>query len=336
MVKLLWTREADPGSTTSTGRRTWCSYRAALDAAGAGAGDPRPASPASRSGGQQHALRRRPLPARGRRRHGAGGIRPRAALCGYVEVGLPVPIGFWRSVAASHNGFFAESFVDELAHARAPRSVRVPAQRWLAAHPRHRAVLELAARQAGWDRPPAPGARGIAMNAGFGGICAGGGRSRCAGGASSIEQRHGRLRLWPGDRPGHRRTAAGRRSVRHGRSAARRRRDRARWRADQLPPAAGAADQRGAPHRRAPAAGFGSGRWGRRGAGIATARAGAGRMQSSRPRGQRLRRLPLKPEGLTLGWAHPPPSVVDRRPGQFAGITPAGETQPALPAGCEL
>ncbi len=30
---------------------------------------------------------------------------------------LEVPIGFWRSVGASHNAFFMESFVDEMAHA---------------------------------------------------------------------------------------------------------------------------------------------------------------------------------------------------------------------------
>ena len=29
----------------------------------------------------------------------------------------PSPVGFWRSVGNSHNGFFHETFMDEMAHA---------------------------------------------------------------------------------------------------------------------------------------------------------------------------------------------------------------------------
>jgi isoquinoline 1-oxidoreductase beta subunit len=37
---------------------------------------------------------------------------------GYVMRNTPVPVGFWRGVNHSQNGYFRESFVDELAHAR--------------------------------------------------------------------------------------------------------------------------------------------------------------------------------------------------------------------------
>jgi isoquinoline 1-oxidoreductase beta subunit len=106
----------------------------------------------------------------------------------YVEVGLPVPIGFWRSVAASHNCFFAESFIDELAHAagRDPLEFR---RQHLAAQPRHLAVLERAAREAGWDRPAGRGrARGIALSSGFGGICAQVVEIALRGGAVQVER----------------------------------------------------------------------------------------------------------------------------------------------------
>ena len=83
-----------------------------------------------------------------------------------------IPVGYWRSVGHSYNGFFTECFVDELAQAarQDPVAYRVAL---LAARPRHRAVLELAARQAGWGAPlPAGRARGVALHASFGSICA--------------------------------------------------------------------------------------------------------------------------------------------------------------------
>jgi isoquinoline 1-oxidoreductase subunit beta len=38
-------------------------------------------------------------------------------ICG-AAVDLSVPVGFWRSVGNSYNGFFHETFMDELAHKR--------------------------------------------------------------------------------------------------------------------------------------------------------------------------------------------------------------------------
>ncbi|MEJ6003234.1 xanthine dehydrogenase family protein molybdopterin-binding subunit [Paucibacter soli] len=89
-----------------------------------------------------------------------------------LRVATPVPVGSWRSVGHSYNAFFTESFIDELAHAAGqdPFEYR---RGLLAAKPRHRAVLELAAAQAGWGQAlPAGHARGIALHESFGSICA--------------------------------------------------------------------------------------------------------------------------------------------------------------------
>jgi isoquinoline 1-oxidoreductase beta subunit len=84
----------------------------------------------------------------------------------------PVPVGFWRSVGHSHTAFFDESFIDELALAlkKDPFEFR---RELLADKPRHRKVLETAAKEAGWGSPLPPGSgRGIAMRASFASIVA--------------------------------------------------------------------------------------------------------------------------------------------------------------------
>jgi len=83
-----------------------------------------------------------------------------------------VPIGFWRSVGHSHNAFFTESFVDELAHAaqQDPLAYRLALLDGL---PRHAAVLKLAAEKAGWGQVLPKGvARGVALHESFGSIVA--------------------------------------------------------------------------------------------------------------------------------------------------------------------
>jgi isoquinoline 1-oxidoreductase beta subunit len=84
----------------------------------------------------------------------------------------PVPVGYWRSVGHSYNAFFAESFLDECAHAagKDPFAFR---KALLANRPRHRAVLEAAAQLAGWGAPlPAGMGRGIALAESFHSIVA--------------------------------------------------------------------------------------------------------------------------------------------------------------------
>ena len=81
--------------------------------------------------------------------------------CTMTDTGIPV--GFWRSVSGSYNGFVVESFYDELAHAakKDPYEFR---RDLLAGAPRFLGVLELAAEKAGWGTPPAAGiSRGIAV-----------------------------------------------------------------------------------------------------------------------------------------------------------------------------
>ncbi len=87
----------------------------------------------------------------------------------YVEEDPGIPTGPWRSVGASQNAFAVESFVDELAHA-ADKDPFIFRRDLLGHHPRHRAVLELAAEKADWGRPPGPGkGRGIALYHSYGG-----------------------------------------------------------------------------------------------------------------------------------------------------------------------
>ena len=83
-----------------------------------------------------------------------------------------VPVGFWRSVNHSQNGFFRECFIDEMAHAGGQDPYQF--RRKLLSKDRVRlAVLDAAAQQAGWDKPSAPGiSRGIALVDAYGSLCA--------------------------------------------------------------------------------------------------------------------------------------------------------------------
>ena len=84
----------------------------------------------------------------------------------------PVPVGFWRSVGHSFNAFFAESFLDECAHAAGKDAFEFR-RALLKDRPRHRKVLETAAQKAGWGSPlPEGTGRGIALAESFGSIVA--------------------------------------------------------------------------------------------------------------------------------------------------------------------
>jgi len=93
---------------------------------------------------------------------------PNYRMRGYT-IDLGVPVGFWRSVGASYNGFVHESFIDEMAHAagRDPMDFRlelVRPENAVAA-----GVLEAVREMSDWDsdKPTGTG-RGVAMTWSFG------------------------------------------------------------------------------------------------------------------------------------------------------------------------
>lgn len=89
-------------------------------------------------------------------------------LIDYVMLNAGVPVGFWRSVGNSQNGFVTESFIDELAVAAGQDPVRYRLK-LLHRHPRHRGVLKLAADKADWGKKlPAGEGQGVAVLESFG------------------------------------------------------------------------------------------------------------------------------------------------------------------------
>lgn len=92
---------------------------------------------------------------------------------GHVDAEPYLPWGAWRSVDASQNAFFTESFIDELARAadRDPLEYRIAL---LGAHPRHVSLLRTVAEMSGWRRgvDSANRALGVAIFESFGSIVA--------------------------------------------------------------------------------------------------------------------------------------------------------------------
>ncbi|MEO7392899.1 MAG: xanthine dehydrogenase family protein molybdopterin-binding subunit [Ramlibacter sp.] len=90
----------------------------------------------------------------------------------HVATRMGVPVGFWRSVGHSHNAFFSEGFVDELATEAGQDPVEFR-RKLLKGVTRYLAVLELAAEKAGWGgKLPAGRARGVALHESFGSVVA--------------------------------------------------------------------------------------------------------------------------------------------------------------------
>ncbi|MSO96610.1 MAG: xanthine dehydrogenase family protein molybdopterin-binding subunit [Rhodospirillaceae bacterium] len=93
-------------------------------------------------------------------------------LSEYVEKNPNVPVGFWRSVGSSHNVFFAESIIDEMA-ALAGRDPLEFRKSMLKSKARDLAVLDLLAEKSGWGKTKVPGqGLGLAYTPGFGSILA--------------------------------------------------------------------------------------------------------------------------------------------------------------------
>ncbi len=157
-VQVVWTREEDMRHDNYRPRAR-CRFEAAINGNGA-----------------VSALRARvvatPIGGRdsGVDRNGVDGIvnmlyRFPALYVDNHPVVTKVPIGYWRSVGPSHNAFFLESFIDELAHTvgKDPLELR---RELLVDNARALRVLDLAAERAGWGAgSPLPKGvgRGIAL-----------------------------------------------------------------------------------------------------------------------------------------------------------------------------
>ncbi len=91
----------------------------------------------------------------------------------HADCDFPVPVGSWRAVGHSHQAFFFESFIDELAAATTQDSLAFRLSQ-LKNHPRAAAVLKAAADHAKWGTPleptgdGKPRAQGLALHAAFG------------------------------------------------------------------------------------------------------------------------------------------------------------------------
>ncbi len=86
----------------------------------------------------------------------------------YAMRNTHVLLGPWRAVAHTHNPFFRECFIDELAHAvgKDPVAFRRPL---LANKPKDLAVLDAVAKAVGWGTPAPQGLhRGIAVSDSYG------------------------------------------------------------------------------------------------------------------------------------------------------------------------
>lgn len=78
----------------------------------------------------------------------------------HTPTDIAVPSHWWRSVGSTHTAYSTETFIDELAAAAGqdPVAYRLAL---LQKHPRHAAVLKLAAEKAGWNTPLKKGAKGV-------------------------------------------------------------------------------------------------------------------------------------------------------------------------------
>ena len=89
----------------------------------------------------------------------------------HTPTDIKVPVLWWRSVGSSHTAFSTEAFLDEVAAAMGKDPVALRLE-LLDKHPRHAAVLRLAAEKANWTTPLAakPGerrGRGVAVHESF-------------------------------------------------------------------------------------------------------------------------------------------------------------------------
>jgi isoquinoline 1-oxidoreductase beta subunit len=85
---------------------------------------------------------------------------------------LGVPILWWRAVGSTHTAYAVEAFLDEIARGTDQDPVELR-RGLLAKHPRHLAVLNLAAEKAGWGSElPKGTVRGVALHESFNSVVA--------------------------------------------------------------------------------------------------------------------------------------------------------------------
>ena len=85
-----------------------------------------------------------------------------------VKAPVAIPIGFWRSVGNSYNGFFHEGFMDEIAHRSGldPIAMRLELMR---EHPTALGVVRKVAEMSDWSAPrPSGTGKGFAFTLSFG------------------------------------------------------------------------------------------------------------------------------------------------------------------------
>lgn len=80
----------------------------------------------------------------------------------FIRQESAMPTSWWRGVGGARSAFVIESFVDELAQAAGADPIAY--RRALTTDPRTRAVLDIVARESGWNTPAPKGrARGVAL-----------------------------------------------------------------------------------------------------------------------------------------------------------------------------
>jgi isoquinoline 1-oxidoreductase subunit beta len=170
-VQVIWTREED---------MTHDVYRPAaiarMEAGLDGAGNIVSWEARSVSGVLVHQFieRNLGLPGMGPEKHTAEGLYDMQyeianQRISHAPVESALPLGNWRAVGHSHNAFFKECFVDEMASAAGKDPVEFR-RTMLLNHPRHLAVLNAAVAKAG--KAPDGRAHGVALHQSYGSIVA--------------------------------------------------------------------------------------------------------------------------------------------------------------------
>ena len=159
-VKLIWSREQDTRRDRYRPQAA-ARFKAALDPSGKTSAFPaRVAVPSLLRPGPQTALASEPMAVECIANSFYG--FPSRDI-GVVLKNSHVPVSFWRGVGSSQNGFFIESFIDEMAHAAGqdPLSFR---RALLADRPDALGVLDALAAKSDWGKPlPKGRGRGLAV-----------------------------------------------------------------------------------------------------------------------------------------------------------------------------